>query len=127
MENGNWTAPCIYYGTILQNWVHFAVVRISGSTTIYKDGNMINNFSDSNNLNDSSTNLNIGQESPVSNAGCYFNGAITSFRWTKGLGIYTGNFQKPTGPLSETASANPFGGSNTQAITSGYVKFLLQP
>lgn len=125
-ENNAWVASPSY-GAILQNWVHFAIVRIAGTTTIYKDGNSIYSFSDSNDLSDSSTDLHIGQESPVTDSGAYFNGAITSFRWTKGLGIYTGNFQKPTGPLGFTASANPFGGSNTQAITSGYVKYLLQP
>jgi uncharacterized membrane protein len=127
MENGSWTVMGVNYGTILNNWVHFAIVRIAGTTTIYKDGNSIHSFSDSNNLNNTSTNLNIGQESPASDSGAFFHGAITSFRWTKGLGIYTGNFQKPTGPLGFTASANPFGGSNTEAIPSGYVKYLLQP
>ena len=126
MENGNWVASPAY-GAILQNWVHFAIVRISNITTIYKDGVSLYSYADSNDLNNTSTDLHIGQESPVSDSGAYFNGAITSFRWTKGLGIYTGNFQKPTGPLSVTASANPFGGSNTQAITAGYVKYLLQP
>jgi hypothetical protein len=42
------------------------------------------------------------------------------------LGIYTGNFTTPTGPLSFTAGANPFGGSNTSAIGAGFVKVLLQ-
>lgn len=124
-ENSAWRASPSY-GNILQEWVHFAVVRISNTTTIYRNGSSIHSFSDNNNINNTSTNLHIGQESPVTDSGCYFNGCITNFRWTKGLGIYTGNFTVPTGPLSTTAGANPFGGTNTSAITAGYVKVLIQ-
>jgi hypothetical protein len=126
MENAGWRVACADYGTILQTWVHFAVVRISGTTKVYKNGQSIASISDSYNIGNQNTNLNIGQESPATDAGAYFNGCITNFRIAKGLGIYTGNFTVPTGPLSTTASANPFGGSNTQEITAGYVKVLIQ-
>lgn len=110
----------------LNTWIHFAVVRIGSSIKVYQDGTQIGTtITNSSSLGNSTQNLSIGQETTTT-ANSYFPGNITQFRWTNGLGIYTGNFTKPTGPLSITASANPFGGSNTSAITSGNVKFLLQ-
>ena len=41
--------------------------------------------------------------------------------------MYTGNFTIPTGALTATANANPFGGSNTSAIPAGYTSLLLVP
>ena len=48
-------------------------------------------------------------------------------RIVKGLAVYTGNFTVPTSSLTLTASANPYGGSNTVAIPGGYTKLLLVP
>ena len=110
----------------LNTWIHFAVVRIGSSIKVYQDGTQIGStITNSSSLGNSTQNLSIGQETTTT-ANSYFPGNITQFRWTNGLGIYTGNFTKPTGALGFTASANPFGGSNTSAITSGNVKFLLQ-
>lgn len=108
------------------NWYHFAIVRISGTTTVYRNGQSLGSFSDSHDLGSGSVNMNIGTEEPAT-SGTYFNGALTNFRWTKGLGIYTGNFLLPTSNLTITSSANPYGGYNTSAIDPGYVKLLLIP
>ena len=54
-------------------------------------------------------------------------GDLTNFRFIKGLAVYTGNFTVPTSALTATASANPYGGSNTAAIGSGFTKLLLVP
>ena len=54
-------------------------------------------------------------------------GNLTNFRLVKGLGVYTGAFTVPTSALSATASANPYGGSNTVAIGEGFTKLLLVP
>ena len=110
----------------LNTWIHFAIVRIGTSVKVYQNGTQIGStFTNSSSLGNSTQNLSVGQETTAS-ANSYFPGNITQFRWTKGLGIYTGNFTTPTGPLSFTASANPFGGSNTAAIGAGFVKVLLQ-
>jgi hypothetical protein len=110
----------------LNSWIHFAIVRIGTSLKVYQNGVQIGTtLTNSNSLGSSSVNLSVGQETnPTSNS--YFPGNITQFRWTKGLGIYTGNFTTPTGPLSWTSGANPFGGVNTSAIGSGVVKVILQ-
>lgn len=110
----------------LNTWIHFAIVRIGTSLKVYQNGTQIGTtLTNSSSLGNSTQNLSVGQETTAS-ANSYFPGNITQFRWTKGLGIYTGNFTTPTGPLSFTASANPFGGSNTAAIGAGFVKVLLQ-
>jgi hypothetical protein len=114
-------------GTMLNTWVHFAVVRQSNITKIYKDGNLLGSqVTDNNNITNTSTALTIGNETTKSLASSLI-GTITNFRWVKGLAVYTGNFTKPTSALTATASANPYGGSNTQAIGSGFTKLLLIP
>ena len=110
----------------LNTWIHIAIVRIGTSLKVYQNGTQIGTtLTNSVSLGNSTQSLSIGQETTAT-SNSYFPGYITQFRWTKGLGIYTGNFTAPTGPLSFTASANPFGGSNTSAIGAGFVKLLLQ-
>jgi hypothetical protein len=114
-------------GTILNTWVHFAIVRQSNITKIYKDGNLLGSqITDNNNITNTSTALTIGNETTKSTASSLI-GTLTNFRWVKGLAVYTGNFTRPTSALTATASANPYGGSNTQAIGSGFTKLLLVP
>ncbi len=114
-------------GTTSNTWVHWAIVRQSNVTKIYKDGTQLGSqITDNNNITNTSTALTIGNETTKS-TGASFVGYLTNFRWIKGLAVYTGNFTKPTSQLTATASANPYGGSNTQAIGSGYTKLLLIP
>jgi hypothetical protein len=56
--------------------------------------------------------------------GSNFKGLITNVRWTD-FCVYTGNFTKPTSALQATQSANPYGGSNTAAISGTSVKVLI--
>lgn len=108
-------------------WHHFAIVRRSGTLYVYRNGQSIGTpKANTSNITDSNTTLYIG----VENGGApstWFGGYITNFRWTKGLAVYTGNFTTPTSALTWTAAANPYGGSNTAAISEGFVKILLNP
>lgn len=114
-------------GTFVNTWVHWAVVRQSNVTKVYKNGVQLGNpVTDSININNTSTALTIGNEGTKS-TGAAFIGTLTNFRWVKGLAVYTGNFNTPTSALTGTATANPYGGSNTQAIGSGFTKLLLNP
>ena len=81
--------------------------------------------SNTTNINNTSTAITFGNELSKTSASA-FGGYITSFRICKGLAVYTGTFTKPTGLLGQTASANPYGGSNTSAITNQCV-LLLNP
>lgn len=113
-------------GNYLNRWIHFAISRISNTTRIFKNGTLLgSSYVDNNNITNSTSVLNIGQESTPT-ASSYFPGYITSFRICKGLGVYSGNFTVPTSPLGQTQSANPYGGSNTAAITNQCV-LLLNP
>jgi hypothetical protein len=115
-------------GGYLNQWIHFAICRINNTTKVYKNGTQIGvSYTDNNNINNSSTIFAIGQESTGNSSGSYFTGFITSFRICKGLGVYTGNFTKPTSKLGRTQSANPYGGSNTSAINAGSCVLLLNP
>lgn len=113
--------------TSTNTWYHWAVVRQSGTTYIYRDGVLRgSSFSDTNNITDNTTNFTIGNTlTPATNAAWV--GYITNFRFVKGLAVYTGNFTVPTSALTAEASANPYGGSNTAAIGTGFTKLLLVP
>jgi hypothetical protein len=113
--------------TTTNTWYHWAVVRSSGTTRVYRDGTLRgSSISDTNNITDSTTNFTIGNTlTPATNAAWV--GYITNFRWVKGLAVYTGNFTAPTSALTATAGVNPYGGSNTAAIGAGFTKLLLVP
>jgi hypothetical protein len=113
--------------TVINTWYHWAVVRQSGVTRVYRNGTLRGSqFNDTNNITNTVDELTIGNENTPSILSS-FRGYITNFRWIKGLAVYTGNFTVPTSALSATADANPYGGSNTQAIGSGFTKLLLIP
>ena len=111
--------------TTANTWYHWAVVRQSGITKIYRDGTLRGSqITDTNNINNTVDELTIGNENTASTLAA-FRGYITNFRWVKGQAVYTGNFTVPTSALTATADANPYGGSNTAAISSGSTKLLL--
>jgi hypothetical protein len=111
----------------INTWQHWAVVRQSGVTKVYRNGTQLGSqITDTNNINNTIDKLTIGADNGhATNA--TFVGYITNFRWIKGLAVYTGNFTTPTSALTATAGANPYGGSNTQAIGDGFTKLLLVP
>jgi hypothetical protein len=111
----------------INTWIHWAIVRASGVTRVYKNGTQLGSqITDTNNITNTLDPLTIGNENNASTLAAYV-GLITNFRWVKGLAVYTGNFTMPTSVLTATASANPYGGSNTAAIGSGFTKLLLIP
>jgi hypothetical protein len=93
--SGNRFSFSLTAGGYLNQWVHFAISRVSGTTKVFKNGTQIGaSYADTNNISDSSTVLTIGNESTVS-AGSYFTGYLSNFRIIKGSGIYTANFTAP--------------------------------
>ena len=109
----------------VNTWIHWAVVRASGVTRIYKNGTQLGSqIVDSNDIVDNTTSLTVGNTlTPADNAGLV--GNLTNLRWVKGLAVYTGNFTVPTSALTAQSGANPYGGSNTAAIGSGFTKLLI--
>jgi hypothetical protein len=108
-------------------WIHWAIVRASGVTRVYRNGTQLGSqITDTNDITNTVDPLTIGNEN-TSSLIAAFVGYITNFRWVKGLAVYTGNFTVPTSSLTASADANPYGGSNTVAIGPGFTKLLLVP
>jgi hypothetical protein len=108
-------------------WIHWAVVRRSGTTTIYRNGIQLGSqITDNYNITDNVKAFIVGNTNTFATNSALV-GYLTNFRFVKGLAVYTGNFTVPTSALTGTASANPYGGSNTVAIGEGYTKLLLVP
>ena len=108
-------------------WIHWAVVRQGGITKVYRNGTILGSqITDNNNITDNTTAFIVGNTNTYATNAALV-GYLTNFRFVKGLAVYTGNFTKQTSQLTPIAGANPYGGSNTQAIAEGYTKLLLIP
>lgn len=99
----------------LSTWAHIAVVRISGTTTLYVNGVSGGTYTDS--LNFNAQPLTIGKDSGGST---YVTGNISNLRIVNGVGVYTGAFTPPTSSLTATQSA----GTNIAAITGSQTSLL---
>lgn len=85
-------------GTIVYNqWVHFALVRNSGTMTLYIDGSSVDSMTATASLNGSGSNFVIG--TPGDNTQSSMHGYLEDLRVTKGLARYTANFTPPTAEL----------------------------
>ena len=113
----------------VSTWQHHAVVRISSKIYYYINGNILNagGTTSTSNYTDTTSTFYFGSKANTGVQTEQFIGSMTNMRIVKGLGVYTGNFTKPTGPLTAVATSNPYGGSNTAAITSGLTSLLLNP
>lgn len=82
-------------------WIHIAIVRISGVMSVYINGLRIGSQNISDAIPTSTIDLAIGNESSPTDAGI-LQAQITNFRWVKGFGLYTDNFDTnlPTTPLT---------------------------
>lgn len=115
--------------SIEKQWKHWALVRISGVLTVYLDGVALNIGGTSHTVNysDSSSTFYMGKRGESSTIDQSFGGFFTNLRISKGRGLYSGNFTKPTGNLQRVDTNNPFGGTNTLSVRSDQVKRLLVP
>ena len=122
---GNFGSVASTMGTYKNLWLHIALVRRSGVIRLYRNGvNVGSALSIGTNFSDSSSTFYIGAKGNAGLSSEAFGGRITNFRVVKGLGVYTGNFTVPTSALTAVASANPYGGANTSAITTQTVMLL---
>ena len=90
--------------SIMNTWVHIAIVRSSGTIKLFINGtqfgnswfyNTITNSS----LNNTNTSLHIGYQ-PSGSSNNFIGGNITNFRWLRGSALYDSNFTNPNRPLS---------------------------
>ena len=106
---GNDTYPGSAGSISTNTWYHVAYVRYNQTTTLYIDGASTLTHSDT--MNYDYTYLGVSGYYSTS----YLNeGLISNFRLTKGQALYTGNFTKPSSPLTTTS----------QGATASNVKFL---
>jgi hypothetical protein len=121
------TSPAFINNQSTNNvWIHFAIVRRSGITTFYKNGVSFGTYSENVDISDTVEKLIIGNAKTKDDT-IGLNGNISNFRFVNGLAVYQGNFTTPTSNLNAVTAANPFGGTNTNAIPFGATKLLLNP
>ena len=82
-------------GMSVNNWYHLALVRSSGTTTIYVNGTSIVSTATVVNLFNATCSLIIGYN-PIGGTPDYVYGYIDELRITKGYARYTANFTPPT-------------------------------
>jgi hypothetical protein len=102
-------------------WQHVALVRASGTVTVYVGGISVLTSTSVYNSN-TNRSLEIGWSADQNNNP--FNGYMTSMRIVKGLAVYTSNFTPSTTPLTATQSAN-VNGSPSATITGTSTQLLL--
>ena len=85
-------------------WYHLAYVRTGGISSLYLDGNLKASIGGSN-YNHAESTFTLGN---YGGGGSYvWNGYLTDFRIVKGKAVYTGNFTRPSGPLTKTGGTYP--------------------
>lgn len=108
----------------LNTWYHIALVRNGSNFIFYRNGVQVGStYTNAATITATSDYLSIGN---AQTAVYGVTGYISNFRLVTGTAVYTGTYTVPTGPLTATQSANPFGGSNTAAIASGTQVLTLQ-
>ena len=87
------------YSSYQNKWTHIAIVRNSGTTTLYLDGVSKGTWSDSTNYTDQGPFV-IGRHGDSSLATYCLNGYISNLRIVKGTAVYSSNFSTPNAPLT---------------------------
>jgi len=103
-------------------WYHLAIVRHSGTTTMYIDGNSEGSFSDTNDYDN--TEMLIGT---YMNPPSYeLKGGMSNLRLVKGTAVYTSAFKVPTEPLTNISGTvllccnnSSVTGTTVGTVTSG--------
>ena len=106
-------------------WYHMAIVRISGSTSLYVNGTSYGSVTYSDSLTTTygiTFGANTGTTDGISivTPTLPLKGYLTNIRFVVGNGVYIGNFTTPTTQLTATQSS----GTNINAITAGQTKLL---
>ena len=85
-------------------WYHLAYTRTGGISSLYLDGQLKASIGNSN-YNHSTNTFTLAN---YGGGGNYkWTGYLSDFRIVKGKAVYTGNFTRPTGPLTTTGGTYP--------------------
>ena len=112
-------------GLTNNTWHHIAVVRNSGTITIYVDGASKGSGSDG------STSLNPGTYAVEIGSGVYqssypITGYLSDLRIVNGTAVYTGGFTPPSGPLTTTGGTYSITTNVNTSIPSSNTKLHLK-
>jgi hypothetical protein len=110
--------PSGTYGSILNTWAHFAVVRATNVTTIYVNGVSVASATQTTNFSTNSFPLYIGRGASTGEG--YFTGYMSNIRIVKGVAVYTGAFTPQKTPFTATQQS----GTNITAITGTATSLL---
>ena len=104
-------------------WSHVAIVRNSGTTTLYINGENQGTWSDSTNYNN--TQITMGIHGP-DRSSFPLDGELSNVRVIKGTALYTSSFKPPTEPLTSISGTgllccnnSSVTGATTGTVTSG--------
>ena len=107
-----------------RTWVHYAVVRTGSTFTMYRNGTATSTsagvYSGYVSGVTSPIYIGISGDNDGTGATTNFQGYISNFRITKGIGVYTGTFTPPTTALGNTQGAS----TNIASISTGSVVLL---
>jgi hypothetical protein len=98
-------------------WYHVALVRNSGTTTMYIDGTSRGTWTDSTSYSSTSV-VRIGQAYTTPNNN--YVGYICDLRITNNVAVYTGAFARPIGPLALTGAASASAYSSTTNVNTTF-------
>ena len=108
----------------LNGWTHVALVKNSGTTTVYINGIASGTYSDSGNYICAANRPMIGSDGYDSGNSSNFPGYISNIRFVKGTAVYTSNFTPSTTPLTAisgtsllTCQSNRFKDSSSNNFT----------
>jgi hypothetical protein len=109
----NGITPGIVGGALtLDTWVHVALVRNSGTNTLYVNGTSVGTSTQNYGTTVTNNIISIGG---APNYGSYFNGYIDDFRQTQAA-VYTANFTPPTAALTAIANTALLHNFNTAFV-----------
>jgi hypothetical protein len=103
------TASSVNY---VNTWCHVAVVRASGTTSLYINGVSAGTSTSLGNLTDTNFVIGAGRYTGNTTPNSFFPGYISNFRCVVGTAVYTTNFTPPTSLLTAI--------TNTQLLTAQY-------
>ena len=116
------TASLINKKIASQSWNHIALVRSSGTTTMYVNGTSAGTYSDSNNYDSNQMTLGAnGVNVAMQNMSAW----LSNVRLVVGTAVYTSSFRPPTEPLTNITNTKflALNGSSTTSATVGTIGF----
>jgi hypothetical protein len=103
-----------------KRWYHLALVRNSGTTSLYVDGTSVGSFSDSFDYATKSGRAFVGALADGTGT-LYLDGFISNLRIIKGTALYTSNFTPPTRALTNVTNTKLLCCQSTTSATAAAV------